>query len=60
MQECAIAFYIHVALLKIVYISVEMEKQVLRKCLQAYDDQKFDSPLIHCFLDWGPLETIVS
>lgn len=36
MQECAIAFYIHVALLKIVYICVEMENQVLRKGLKAH------------------------
>lgn len=56
MQKCAIAFYIHVALLKIVYIGVEMENQALRKWLQAHDDPS----LICCDLDWGPLESIVS
>lgn len=60
MQECAIAFYVHVALLKIVYICVEMENQTLRMWLQAQDNQKFDSSLIHCNLDCRPLESIVS
>lgn len=60
MQECTIAFYIHAALLKIVYICAEMENQALRKWMQTHDDQKLDPSLIYCHLDWGPLEIIFS